>query len=140
MTKILVPVDGSPNSDKALRYALSLAKEKDDLLILLNVQPNYNTPNIKRFATQEQIRAMQEEASKEVLDHSLEIAKDSNATIRTLLRTGDPGKEICKEAEDSAVDNIVMGYRGLGAVKRAILGSVATHVLHETPCPVTIVP
>ncbi|ACL18933.1 UspA domain protein [Desulfitobacterium hafniense DCB-2] len=140
MTKILVPVDGSPNSDKAIHYALTLARCKDDLLIFLNVQPNYNTPNIKRFATQEQIKVMQEETSKEVLDHSLEIAKDSIAPIRTLLRTGDPGREICKEAQESVVDSIVMGYRGLGAVKRAILGSVATHVLHETSCPVTIVP
>lgn len=140
MAKILVPVDGSPNSDKAIRYALSQVHSKDDLIIFLNVQPNYNTPNIKRFASQEQIKAMQEEASKEVLDHSLEIAKDSTVPIRTILRTGDPGKEICKEAVENAVDNIVMGYRGLGAVKRAILGSVATHVLHETPCPVTIVP
>ena len=140
MAKILIPVDGSPNSDKAIRYALSQVQSKDDLLIFLNVQPNYNTPNIKRFATQEQIKAMQEEASKEILDHSLAVAKDSTATIHTLMRTGDPGKEICKEAQESAVDSIVMGYRGLGAVKRAILGSVATHVLHETPCPVTIVP
>ncbi|MEL1136317.1 universal stress protein [Desulfitobacterium sp. THU1] len=140
MTKFLVPVDGSANSDKAIRYALSLAEGKADLLIFINIQPNYNTPNVKRFATQEQIKAMQEEASKEVLDHALEIAKDSTVPIQTIMRTGDPGREICAEAEESAVDNIVMGYRGLGAVKRAILGSVATHVLHETPCPVTIVP
>ena len=140
MTKILVPVDGSPNSDKALSYALAHVNHKDDQLILLNVQPNYNTPYIKRFATQEQIKAMQEETGRQVLDHSLALAKDSPAVIRTLLRTGDPGKEVCKEALESGVDNIIMGYRGLGAVKRAILGSVATHVLHEAPCPVTIVP
>ncbi|AGA68172.1 universal stress protein UspA-like protein [Desulfitobacterium dichloroeliminans LMG P-21439] len=141
MTKILVPVDGSANSDKAIRYALTLAEGKADLLIFLNIQPNYNNaPNVKRFATQEQIKDMQEDASKEVLDHALEIAKDSAVPIQTKMRIGDPGREICAEAEESAIDNIVMGYRGLGAVKRAILGSVATHVLHETPCPVTIVP
>lgn len=140
MTKILVPVDGSPNSDKAIRYALTLAEGKAEELIFLNVQPNYNTPYVKRFASQDQINDMQQETSKEVLSHSLEIAKDSTVPIRTVLRIGDPGREICKEAEESGVDNIVMGYRGLGAVKRAILGSVATHVLHETPCPITIVP
>jgi len=140
MAKILIPVDGSPNSDKAIKYALAQVHSKDDVLLLLNVQPSYNTPNIKRFATQEQIRALQEDASKEVLDHSLALVKDTPATVRTLMRIGDPGKEICKEAQESAVDCIIMGYRGLGPVKRAILGSVATNVLHETTCPVTIVP
>lgn len=139
MTKMLVPVDGSASSDKAVRFALSLAG-KDTEIILINIQPSYSTPNVRRFLSQEQIRAVQEESSKEVLDHTLEITKASSVPVRTIVRVGDPGKEICEEAKESSVDCIVMGYRGLGAVKRAILGSVATHVLHETPCPVTIVP
>ncbi len=36
--------------------------------------------------------------------------------------------------------SVLMGYRGLSGIKRAIMGSVAAHVLHETPCPVVIVP
>lgn len=139
MTKMLVPVDGSASSDKALRFALSMAKG-DTEIILLNVQPSYSTPNVRRFLSVEQIQAVQEEESQEVLNHALELTKGSSVRVKTLMRVGDPGKEICGEAAQSAVDCIVMGYRGLGAVKRAILGSVATHVLHETPCPVTIVP
>lgn len=140
MLKMLVPVDGSASSDKAVRYAISLAEGKDEEIILLNVQPSYNTPNVQRFISQEQILAVQEESSKEILDHTLEITNKFTVPVRTIVRIGDPGKEICAEADESAVDCIVMGYRGLGAVKRAILGSVATHVLHETTCPVTIVP
>lgn len=140
MIKILVPVDGSVGSDKAVRFAISIAEGKDNEIILLNVQPSYNTPNVKRFFSQEQIHSFQEESSKEVLDHVLEIINNSGAAVRTIVRDGDPGDEICEEAKESAVDLIVMGYRGLGTVKRAILGSVATHVLHETDCPVTIVP
>lgn len=141
MAKILVPVDGSPNADKAILYALSQAEGKEGTeIIFLNVQPNYNTPYVKRFISSEQIKEMQEEASQEVFSHSLEVAKNSSHSIRTVLRTGDPGREICKFAQESAVDVIVMGYRGLGAVKRAIFGSVSTHVLHEAPCPITVVP
>lgn len=140
MSKILVPVDGSASSDKAVRYAISLAEGKDQEIILLNVQPSYNTPNVQRFVSDEQIRSVQEESSKEILDHTLEITNSSTVPVHTIVRIGDPGKEICAEAEESSVDSIVMGYRGLGAFKRAIMGSVATHVLHETPCPVTIVP
>ncbi|EQB21592.1 universal stress family protein [Dehalobacter sp. UNSWDHB] len=140
MTKILVPVDGSAGSDKAVRFALTLAEGKDKEIILLNVQPSYNTPNVKRFFTQEQIHSYQEELSKEVFDRTLEITNEFHIPVRTIVRNGDPGKEICEEAKERSVDFIVMGYRGFGAVKRAILGSVATHVLHETHCPVMIVP
>lgn len=140
MAKILIPVDGSAGSDKAVRFAIFLAEGKQTEIILLNVQSSYNTPNIKLFFSQEQILSFQEEASKEVLDHTLEITNIPSITVRTLVRTGDPGKEICAEAKASFADFIVMGYRGLGSVKRSIMGSVATHVLHETTCPVVIVP
>lgn len=136
-----MPVDGSAGSDKAVRLAVSLAQEKETEIILLNVQPSYNTPNVKRFFSQEQLQAFREEQSKEVFKHELEITQSyPSIVVRTLVRLGDPGQEICEEAKESTVDFIVMGYRGLGAVKRAILGSVATQVLHETDCPVMIVP
>jgi nucleotide-binding universal stress UspA family protein len=123
-----------------VRFAIYLAEDKEKEITLLNVQPSYNTPNIKIFFNQEQIQAYREETAKEVFDHTLEIIDGLSMPVRTLVRTGDPGKEICAQAKASAADCIVMSYRGLGGVKRAIMGSVATHVLHETPCPVVIVP
>ncbi|NTW05995.1 MAG: universal stress protein [Peptococcaceae bacterium] len=140
MRKILVPVDGSEGSDKAVRFAISLATESNDEIILLNVQHSYNTPHVKKFFSQEEIRAYQEELSKDVFSHTLELTNNTSAQVRTLMRRGDPGKEICAESKERAADFIVMGYRGLGAVKRAIMGSVATNVLHETEIPVVIVP
>lgn len=140
LKKILIPVDGSAGSDKAVRFALSLTEEIEKEIIILNVQPNYSTPNVKRFISQEQINALQKELSDQVFAHTLEITNSLNIPVRTQLRIGDPGKEIIAEAEKSAVDFIVMGYRGLGFAKRTILGSVATHVLHETKVPVMIVP
>ncbi|ADY57463.1 UspA domain-containing protein [Syntrophobotulus glycolicus DSM 8271] len=140
MTKILIPVDGSAGSDKAVRFGISLAHGKEAEVIVLNVQPGFNTPNVKRFFSPEEIHSYQEKLSKEVLDHTLEITNEQATPVRTVVRIGDPGKEILEEAKKSSVDFIVMGYRGLGPVKRAILGSVATHVLHETHCPVMIVP
>ncbi|MEA4926217.1 MAG: universal stress protein [Syntrophomonadaceae bacterium] len=140
MIKILVPVDGSAGSDKAVRFAMFLAEAKDSEIIVLNVQPSYNTFNVKLMFSQEQIRAFQDESSREIFNHIRAITNSSPVPVHTVLRTGDPGKEICAEAQENRADIIVMGYRGLGAVKRAILGSVANHVLHDTPCPLTIVP
>lgn len=141
MKKILIPIDGSVGSTKALSFAISLNEGNAYELILLNVQPSYkHTPNVKQYFSQEEIQSFQKEMSKEIFDHAQETINESSASVHMVVRIGDPGTEICEEAKVSAVDFIIMGYRGLGPVKRTILGSVATHVLHATPCPVTIVP
>jgi nucleotide-binding universal stress UspA family protein len=140
MARILVPVDGSAGSDKAVRFAISLLGEKDKEIILMNVQYNYNTLNIKRFISQKEIRSYQEGLSNEVFDHTLKITNNSFSRARTIVRIGDPGREICAEAKKGYVDFIVMGCKRQAAVKRVILGSVATHVFHATTCPLMIVP
>ena len=141
MTKILIPVDGSAGSDKAVRFAMSLVEGKEAAeVIVLNVQPSLNTPNVKRFFSQEVVKSYQEELSREVLDHTLEITNEYSIPVRTVVRTGDAGAEILEQAKESSVDFIVMGYRGLGPVKRTIMGSVATQVLNSAICPVMIVP
>ena len=140
MMKILIPVDGSAGAEKAVRFAHRLADGKETEITVLNVQPSYNTPNMKILFSREQIEIFQSEAAQEVLDHTQTLADSLEMPIRALVRTGDPGKEICTAARASQTDLIVMGYRGLSGIKRAIMGSVAAHVLHETPCPVVIVP
>ena len=47
---------------------------------------------------------------------------------------------ICKRAKEQNVDLIVMGTRGLGAIRRTILGSVSDYVLHHSECPVSVIP
>jgi nucleotide-binding universal stress UspA family protein len=140
MLNILVPVDGSKGAEKALRFAIDLADGKDAEIRLLNVQPSYNTVYVKQFFSKEQIQAFQAEASEEILNQALDITKIFNVPVTTNVRIGDPAKEICTEAKEKAVSLIVMGYRGLGPVKRAIMGSVSTQVLNEKICPVLIVP
>ncbi|MEH7383333.1 universal stress protein [Bacillus sp. JJ1533] len=140
MKRLLVPVDGSTHSIKALQFALQLAVENDSEIVLLNVQPSYNTPNVKRFVKQEQIRQYQTEESKIAFDLALAETQHFSIPAQTKLRIGEPAIEICAEARDIQATQIVMGYRGLGAIKRTVLGSVSYKVLHDAPCPVTIVP
>jgi len=70
----------------------------------------------------------------------LDILEGQDLVVETKVRIGVPDLEICKEAEEEKVTMIIMGTRGLGAIKRNILGSVSYRVLHEAPCPVTVVP
>ena len=56
------------------------------------------------------------------------------------MKTGPPGKEICKAATEEEAIFIVMGSRGAGTVRRTILGSVSDYVIHHADMPVIVVP
>ena len=55
------------------------------------------------------------------------------------IERGDPGVVICEVAEEGGFDLIVVGSHGHGLLKRMLIGSVSTHVLHRAPCPVLVV-
>jgi nucleotide-binding universal stress UspA family protein len=67
------------------------------------------------------------------------VAAGSGATIDRRAEIGDPGQTICRLAGELGVDVVVVGSRGRGAVKRALLGSVSGHVVHNAPCPVLVI-
>ncbi|MBB6451807.1 nucleotide-binding universal stress UspA family protein [Salirhabdus euzebyi] len=141
MKKLLVAIDGSEHSKKAFQLALSMTKGQNVELVLLNVQPTYHSPNVKRFVNLQQIREYQEELSQEAFDIILSDANlADDVHLSKKVRLGDPGTEICKEAKEINATLIIMGNRGLGPIKRAVLGSVSYSVLHNATCPVTIVP
>lgn len=59
---------------------------------------------------------------------------------KTLLESGKPGEAICAAAKKENASMIVMGSRGLNAIRRTFVGSVSDYVLHHTHVPVTVVP
>lgn len=59
---------------------------------------------------------------------------------QTVVETGSPGEAICKAAERNGADFIVVGSRGLNAIRRTFLGSVSDYVAHHAHLPVSIVP
>ncbi|MCA1065916.1 universal stress protein [Rossellomorea sp. AcN35-11] len=139
LQRILVPIDGSDFSLKALKHAMEIAKAMDAEILLLNVQYSYNTHNINRFVSKEQVLRYQQENAKEVLDDALKVIENQGVTVHTKFRIGSPDYEIVKEAKESNVSSIIMGSRGLGAIKSKIMGSVSFNVLHVASCPVTLV-
>lgn len=66
-------------------------------------------------------------------------ALDTPATIEQVTTPGEAGQVLCRLAEELDIDVIIVGSRGRGAIKRALLGSVSTHVSNNAPCPVVIV-
>ncbi len=147
---ILVPFDGSANATEALRVAIDMAKVFKEKIVLLNVQPSYETPHTKEFFSKRQIDDYRVQVAGEVMQPAEDLLKQSGVEFVTKIRVGDPREQICHEARADGTEEvvhksrgarfIVMGSRGLTPVLGIVLGSVSMGVLHDTPCPVVIVP
>jgi nucleotide-binding universal stress UspA family protein len=147
---ILVPFDGSANACEALRVALDMAKAFGEKIVLLNVQPSYETPHAKEFFSRTAIEDFRRKMADEALQPGREILKQSGIEHTVKVRVGDAREEICREARADQPEGeacktlgmrmIVMGSRGLNPLLGTVMGSVSTGVLHSTPCPVVIVP
>jgi nucleotide-binding universal stress UspA family protein len=61
------------------------------------------------------------------------------AHVETSTAHGDPAAVLCERAGELGADVVVVGSRGHGAIRRALLGSVSTYVVHNAPCPVLVV-
>ncbi|WP_284138976.1 universal stress protein [Virgibacillus sp. LDC-1] len=137
---IIVPIDDSEYSYHALKYAIEFAEKMDAKVIVLNVQPNIQTVNVQRFFSKEEIKEYSLGIGKEILDKTDVLTTDRNVSVEKVIRIGIPKVEICSVAKEFKAHSIVMGSRGLGPIRGTVLGSVSYGVLHEAPCPVTIVP
>jgi nucleotide-binding universal stress UspA family protein len=148
ITKILVPIDGSEHSEKALDFALDIAEKYSAKIQLLSVAqpvlltgfPNLTQPILPPTSTAMYVNEI-EAAHKKTLSEALKKAKKSkaNLTISKKLVNGRPADKIIEIAKDEKFDFIVIGSRGLGGIKEFFLGSVSDRVADEAPCPVLIV-
>lgn len=136
MKKILVPVDGSESSDRALTRAIELASAMKTGLIFLFVA-NVNQLAINACLSGTVLDAMQK-TGEAVLSHAEELTPEGIETER-MLETGSPAPVILDAAETANVDLIVMGSRGLGLVKGMLLGSVSQYVVENAKCAVMVV-
>ncbi|PWU67592.1 universal stress protein [Gracilibacillus dipsosauri] len=157
-SQILVAFDGSEDSVLALQKAKELAFEcKSNLTIAYVHDENYAAPLASEqtvipahshgfVGTAPSPNRMERAASKQ-MDHTpekvLEKARNLlesiqyNADYETLY--GNPAKEICDFANNMKVDLIVIGSRGLGKIKKMMMGSVSNKVTNNAHCPVLVV-
>ena len=134
--KILVPVDGSECTEKTIDFACDIAKKFRSELILLCVVPQPILFGVEAGIVD--FRPL-EDAGKDILDSSKQIAKKRGLSPDTRLETGQAADKISQIAEDENIDLIVIGSRGMSGVKSFLLGSVSDKVSHHASCPVLIV-
>ena len=136
MKKILVPVDGSESSERALEKAIELATGLKSKLTFLYVA-NVNQLAVNSCLSSELLEAVSK-AGDVVLTHAEEIVPEG-VELERVMETGSPAPVIVDAAEDCGADLIVMGSRGLGLVKGVLLGSVSQYVVENAKCAVMVV-
>jgi|SRR5215210_5278602 len=145
-TKILLATDGSEEADLALTTAADLAEKTDSELRVAFVFPTvvqrpFPNPILARPA--EEMEHELEEAmhqAQEFLDRQVERVKSEGVSVaETHLVRGQPDREIVHISEEVGAGLIVMGSRGLGGLRRALMGSVSDSVVRHAHCPVLIV-
>jgi len=147
--KILVCIDGSESSQKALEEAAVIAQGCNVVEVsLIHVyDPSINaTFPFTETISAEQLKnfeIMMEEQKKErkkLLSKVSKFLKDKNIKSRTILEEGNPSHTIVNVAKDEGFDMIVIGSRGLGGLKKFFLGSVSNAVVQEAEdCSVLVV-
>jgi nucleotide-binding universal stress UspA family protein len=140
ITKILVPVDFSAHSDRALRYATTLAHRLGAKLALLHVVED-------PFVTGAWSSEVYVPNVPELLDNLIKGAERQLATLKasaathglaaeTAVITGRPAHTIVEHAKDGDFDLIVMGTHGRTGLSHVVMGSVAERVVQKAHCPV----
>ena len=133
--KILVPIDGSEHSKRALKEAIKVSKMTGGAITLLNVTPSGSSMASSHKQPNSEIL---QNKNKSVLVEGQKIAETEGILVETLLLEGQIVHEIVKTAKDGHYDLIVVGARGLSKLEEIMLGSVSHGVTETATCPVIV--
>ncbi|XP_073051457.1 uncharacterized protein [Primulina eburnea] len=152
---ILVAIDDSDESFHALQWVLDKILKQD--AGGLNATPGTETTHESKVVTvvhvvqpmprygfpsgyvEESTSKAQEQNAARILSRAFEMCREKSLTAKTLILEGDPKDTICRAVEDMNIHLLIIGSRGLGQIKRALLGSVSDYCVHHARCPVLVV-
>ena len=140
LRRLLVPVDFTETSDRALEYAIEVARRFDAAITVMHAYqiPVYGLPDLAYITTAElatQISA----AAQQRLDALVDAHKGAGIEMAVILRDGVPWEEINEVAAETRADLIVIGTHGRRGLARALLGSVAENVIRTSSVPVLVI-
>jgi len=139
--RIVVAIDGSPNSQDALLAAIDLAARYQGELTILTIAPLVpvylpsTDPMVSATVSKSQVTRYQA-----LVDVAVKQARDAGVRAVTgLCREGVVVDEILSFLETNPTDLVVVGSRGLSATKRLLIGSISSALVTHAPCPVLVV-
>jgi nucleotide-binding universal stress UspA family protein len=151
-TTVLLATDGSEGASSATEVAVEISVKTGSELHVIHVYggapiyplyPNATEPEgveLEDPVLEEELESMSEQRAREVLDAAVEEVQSAGGTVaQAHLREGGVPHEIVALAEDTGVGLIVVGGRGHGGIRRALMGSVSDAVVRHAHCPVLVV-
>jgi len=140
MKTVLVPVDGSSCSDRAVREVIAMARGSEPLEIhLINVQPRIFSEVSLVYLPQDKVDGYYFNGSEKALASAQRLLKDAGVTFTAHRAAGPIAETIVAKARELSADAIVLGTHGHGKLAGRLLGSVCLNVLHLSDAPVTVV-
>jgi nucleotide-binding universal stress UspA family protein len=138
--QILVPVDFTETSDRALAYAVELARKFDSAVAIMHAYqiPVYGFPD-GAYITAADVASQISTASQARLDSLIDSQKLANVPMVGILRDGVAWEEINSVAQEIQADLIIIGTHGRRGLARALLGSVAENVIRTAKVPVLVI-
>jgi nucleotide-binding universal stress UspA family protein len=142
-TKILLATDGSEEAGQAAQAAAELSKDTGSEVHVTYVLPSPRELRGHHLYSQEVMKSVLEQAEGEARsfleEQAKQIRESGGKVAETHPRAGEPDKEIVRLSEEIGAGTIVIGSRGLGGVRRALMGSVSESVVKHAHCPVFVV-
>jgi nucleotide-binding universal stress UspA family protein len=141
MRAMLVAIDGSDVALRALEHAACQASCAADLCLhVVCVQPPPRVyGEIDVYVGEQRMHELGESVARSILDDARERLRGRVAHFELERLEGEPGAAIARRAAEIGCESIVMGTHGRSRLGSALMGSVAQHVVHASPVPVTLV-
>ncbi len=135
---ILLATDGSRDAELARATAIDLANSTDSELHLVTVARGYPSYDVRNPSVLEQLRKLAEAILNEQAE---KVEQEGGKVAEKHLRIAERhrAQQIVQVAEDIGAGLIVMGCRGLGRIRKALIGSVSDSVIRHAHCPVLVV-
>ena len=143
--KILVPVDFSENSRKAVHYGLAIGRDRNAHVTFLHVINQHIVDAIHDLSIKGYKGDFLEILSKLASNREKELQQfvlpkwREGLDINFVIKHGKPAKVIVDFAREEDIDLIVVGHRGRSALESILVGSVTRYVVNHSPCPVLVV-
>ncbi|MEH6627992.1 MAG: universal stress protein [Motiliproteus sp.] len=137
---VLIPIDPQEQNlvDKAMKQAITQARDLGADLHILTVVPGYNMPMVASYFPPEAMKQALDAVDQTLTDYiNKAVPQDLNSQLH--VKSGNPYKEILKMAKELDVEMIVIPSRKHGRIDQALIGSVASKVVERAGCSVLVV-
>lgn len=141
MMRFLVPVDGSPHSERAVAHVIRLAQccGEPPEVHLINVRAPVDSWEVRSFLTEAEVARIQQKEGEEDLRAVRTLLDAAGVVYQAQILSGPIAQTIADYADTHHCDQIIMGTHGRGGLANLFLGSVAAKVIHLANIPITLI-